>query len=126
MPPNGASYQPQRNRIFVDGETEATQLVYSVAPEVPAGLDITATVLRHAVTGNDGRPPEMQYELGPEKLAQAAIDAVKCWPDRISDPTAEIDTTIEVAFLRAKGKRLAETFVNPPPSCTHLEEVLQI
>jgi hypothetical protein len=86
------------HRIYVDAGTEARLLVYEVAPRIPPGVDAFGTVLIHAIIGTDGRPRELQYVDGPRQLVQAAMDTVMWQQYRIDDETAEVDTTIEVAF----------------------------
>jgi hypothetical protein len=92
---------PPPRRIQVDAETEATQLVYQVNPELPHEAqvaDISGTVVLEAVVGIDGRPRNLRYLSGPPLLAQAAIDAVTWWQYRVDGENTETLTTIPVVF----------------------------
>jgi hypothetical protein len=84
--------------IYVDAETQAQSLVYKVTPEIPAGVDVSGTVLLHAVIGTNGRPRELQYVSGPQPLSEAAIEAATWWQYRVTAEAEEVDTMIEVAF----------------------------
>jgi hypothetical protein len=90
--------QPTPRLVYIDGPTETKSLVYRVPPEIPPGVDVSGTVVLHAVIGTDGRPHGLQYISGPQQLAQAAIDAVGWWQYRVNAESEEINTTIEVAF----------------------------
>jgi hypothetical protein len=92
---------PPPRRIQVDAETEATQLVYQVNPELPHEAqvaDISGTVVLEAVVGIDGRPRNLRYLSGPPLLAQAAIDAATWWQYRVDGENTETLTTIPVVF----------------------------
>jgi hypothetical protein len=92
---------PPPRRIQVDAETEATQLVYQVNPELPHEAqvaDISGTVILEAVVGIDGRPRNLRYLSGPPLLAQAAIDAVTWWQYGVDEENTETLTTIPVVF----------------------------
>jgi hypothetical protein len=92
---------PPPRRIQVDAESEATQLVYQVNPELPHEAkvaDISGTVVLEAVVGIDGRPRNLRYLSGPPLLAQAAIDAVTWWQYRVDKENTETLTTIPVVF----------------------------
>jgi len=92
---------PPPRRIQVDTETEATQLVYQINPELPHEAqvaDISGTVVLEAVIGTDGRPRNLRYLSGPPLLAQAAINAVTWWQYRVDGENTETLTTIPVVF----------------------------
>jgi hypothetical protein len=93
-------------RVHIEPETQAKELVYRVVPELPAAqaANTSEVVVLHAVIGTDGRPHELSYVSGPPAFAQAAIDAVKWWQYRINvvslEPfeAQEVDTAISVLF----------------------------
>lgn len=92
---------PPPHRVQVDAETEATQLVYQVNPELPHEAqvaEISGTVVLEAVVGIDGRPRNLRYLSGPPLLAQAAIDAVTWRQYRVDGENTETLTTIPVLF----------------------------
>jgi hypothetical protein len=95
---------PEPNRVYLDTETQAKQLVYKVTPQIPRGVNASGTVLLHAVIGTDGRPHQLQYVSGPQQLAQAAIDSVTWWQYRITAEQTEVDTTIEVTFQASSAR----------------------
>lgn len=109
---SGASSPPSAQktsarRIQIDGNTQATSLVYRVIPELPASAktaNVSGTVVLHAVIGTDGRANELSYVSGPKLLVEAAMEAVRWWQYRIAvtslDPyeAKEVDTTIAVVF----------------------------
>lgn len=99
--------QSASRRIRVDGATEAKLLVYRTIPEIPpatkaAGISGTV-VLRAIISGEDGRPRDVQYVSGPRVLASAAIDSVKWWQYRIELLGTDIETTINVVFSPQHG-----------------------
>ena len=100
--PSAQEIAPRRIRI--DGKTQARSLVYKVTPETPPRVDavnVSGTVVLHAVIAEDGRAHELQYVSGPPLLTQAAIDAVTWWEYRVAivnDEPVEVDTTIDVVF----------------------------
>jgi hypothetical protein len=102
-----SSPRPKRTvqRVHIDPEVQAKELVYRVLPEIPAAAQATyGTVVLHAVIGTDGKTHELSYVSGPRLLAQAAIEAVRWWQYRINvvnlEPyeAQEVDTTISVLF----------------------------
>lgn len=100
--------QSASRRIRIDGATEAKLLVYRTIPEIPPAAKaagITGTVvLRAIVSGEDGRPRDLQYVSGPHILASAAINSVKCWQYRIERLDTDIETTIDVVFSPAQDE----------------------
>lgn len=94
-------------RVHVDPEVQGRELVYKVLPEIPPAaqaMNMSGTVVLHAVIGTDGKTHELSYVSGPQLLAQAAIEAVRWWQYRINvvglEPfeSQEVDTTISVLF----------------------------
>jgi len=94
-------------RVHIDPEVQAKELVYRVLPEIPSAAqaaNASGAVVLHAVIGTDGRAHELSYVSGPRVLAQAAIDAVRWWQYRINVVSLkpfeaqEVDTTISVLF----------------------------
>jgi hypothetical protein len=97
--------QTAPRRVYIDSEEQAKQLVYRVTPEIPReAVNLSGTVVLHAVIDASGRARQLEYVAGPPLLAQAAMDAVKWWQYRVDGAGEEVDTTIEVAFPPGDGR----------------------
>jgi hypothetical protein len=95
---SSAPQTPPR-RVYVDSEEQAKALVYRVTPEIlQEAVNVSGTVVLHAVIDASGRARQLEYVSGPPPLTQAAMDAVKWWQYRVDGEGEEIDTMIEVAF----------------------------
>jgi hypothetical protein len=94
-----SAQQTAPRRVYVDGEEQAKMLFFRVTPEIPQeAVNVSGTVVLHAVIDPSGRPRQVEYVSGPPPLAQAAIDAVEWWQYEVGLEREEIDTMIEVAF----------------------------
>jgi hypothetical protein len=94
-----SAQQPPPRRVYVDSEEQAKALVYRVTPQIPQeAVNVSGTVVLHALIDASGRARQLEYVSGPPPLAQAAMDAVKWWQYRVDGEGEEIDTMIEVAF----------------------------
>lgn len=104
-PPAGGA-----KRVTVGGNVQASRLVTRVNPVYPAGCKasgIEGTVILRALIGTDGSIVNLERvnKLVDDRLADAAIDAVKQWrwePTLLNGAPVEVLTEVEVNFTLLK------------------------
>jgi TonB family protein len=91
-------------RVRVGGDIAAANLIHQVPPEYPLDAKVhrvSGTVVLHALIAADGSVKDVKVVSGPDRLTDAAVDAVKQWrykPTRINGQPVEVDTVISVVF----------------------------
>lgn len=94
------------SRIFVGGDVQLGLLMRGVMPEYPtlaSRARVAGTVRLKAVIGCDGKVKEFTLIGGHPLLIPAAETAVKQWvykPTLLNGQPVEVDTVIEVNFIR--------------------------
>lgn len=92
---------PAVQRIRVDGNVQAANLIRKVEPIYPADAHVQGTVSLKVTIDRDGNVQKIQLISGNPLLIQAAIDAVKQWqfkPTLLNGSAVEVSTQIDVDF----------------------------
>jgi len=90
-------------RIIMSADAAAETLKYKVPPVYPTdgGKRLVGTISLCAIIGKAGTILRLQYTSGPERLANAAMDAVRQWryqPALLNGKPVEVETRIYVDF----------------------------
>ena len=101
---------PMPQRINVGGSVQAVRITTKVAPVYPAdckAAGIEGKVILDVVIGKDGvvQSVERVNKLVDDRLADAAIEAVKQWryqPTLLNGQPVEVKTTVDVNFTLAE------------------------
>lgn len=115
-PPSSTGPQasvPSRIRVSQNvAETQLTDKVAPVYPDVAKLARVSGTVTLHVVVGTDGVVQRVEFISGPQLLLASAMDAVKQWrykPTLLNGQPVEVDTTVVLVFDLNK-----ETSTNEP------------
>jgi protein TonB len=100
----GASAQGAAKWVKVPGAVMAGQILTQPEPVYPAeakAAGLSGAVVLRVIVGKDGVVENLQILSGPDKLQNAAMDAVKGWtfkPYLVKGEAVQVDTTVTVNF----------------------------
>ncbi len=104
--PSGPPESPAHPRVRVSLGVSAGLLIHKVDPEFPPGTEgAEQPVFLKVKIDKDGRVESAEFSKGDQRLAEAAIAAVKQWrykPYLLNGAPIEIETMVAVDFKKSK------------------------